>query len=127
MLAKYAEDPTFEAMAEMCGGLFHPMDHSRNPDRIELFDIREVFWHPTGDRRQVWLLKYTYQREDHEPKVHLGKVGYKTFSMGVRADKSRVDIYGLNCCLGLHWLMVLRAPEKRDGLVVWQMIVEAQE
>ncbi|WP_145055935.1 hypothetical protein [Lignipirellula cremea] len=58
-----SQDPGFLAMSEMCHWLSHPNEFGRPPDRIEVYDTREMFWPPTNDRRRLWLLRYWYDAE----------------------------------------------------------------
>jgi hypothetical protein len=61
-----AQDPDFEAKAEMASWLAHPNEFGRVPDELELIDSRELFWPPTGDERWFWLFKYTYLPTEEE-------------------------------------------------------------
>jgi len=58
-----SNEPDFLSMAEMCNWLSHPNEYGRTPDRIELFDTREMFWPPTNDRRTLWIFHYWYDAE----------------------------------------------------------------
>jgi hypothetical protein len=110
-------DPDFRAMAEMCNWLAHPMEFGRPPDKIELYDKRELYWPPTNDRRPVWLFKYTYlpKNESGEPDIGIAMVGSVTFALFGEAteDLSPEDVYALHCCWELEANEDPRAPTER--------------
>jgi hypothetical protein len=101
----------------MCRWLAHPMEFGKPPTHIELYDTRELFWPPTGDRRRVWLFKYTYDEPDKR-KSGLGMVGSVTFAMfgETTADLSAEDAYGLHCAWELEFRKDPRAPEQRTAI-----------
>lgn len=99
-IPKEALDRNFKAKAEMANWLSHPMEFGRAPDKIEIFDSRELFWPPTNDNRKVWLFKYTYNDDgEGNPDIGVGMVGSVTFALFGEntAELSAEDIYGLHC------------------------------
>jgi len=116
MVPPEAREPDFAATAEMCRWLAHPMEFGKPPARIELHDTRQLFWPPTDDRRQVWLLKYTYDEPDQK-ESGLGMVGSVTFALfgEATADLSAEDAYGLHCAWELQCREDPRAPRKRTA------------
>ncbi len=105
--------PDFLAQAEMCDWLGHPMEFGEPPDRISMFDSRELFWPPTNDRRVMWLLKYEYdKRGEREETVGIGLVGSITFAMfeDCTPDMSPEDIFGVHCCWELETNTTLGSP-----------------
>jgi hypothetical protein len=95
-----ARDPDFEALAEMCRWLAHPMEYGSPPDDVELYDSRTLFWPPTGDRRRLWLVAYRYRGEkDKSGDAGIGMVGSVTWAMVDEATPRPPpeDIYALHC------------------------------
>ena len=119
-IPKEATEPNFVAMAAMSTWLQHPNEMGRQPDELSLFDTREIFWPPTDDRRQVWLVAYSYRPSlndgDDEPVSGLGMVGSVTFALfgEATAGLSAEDAYALYCCWELEMREDPRAPEKRS-------------
>lgn len=101
-----ANDPDFQATAEMVEWLTHPNEYGEPPDEIELADSRELFWPPTQDRRWVWLFRYTYKPNEYreEEDTGYGMVGSTTFALfgESTADLCPEDVYGLHCCWELE-------------------------
>jgi hypothetical protein len=113
-----ARQTDFQAVAEMANWLAHPNEFGCPPDEIELYDTRDLFWPPTNDKRQLWLIKYTYNDEEEgEPDRGIGMVGSVTFTLfgEATADLSPEDIYGLHCCWELEMNEDSRAPKKRSA------------
>ncbi|MDY3553778.1 hypothetical protein R5W24_002892 [Gemmata sp. JC717] len=114
-----AAEPDFEAQAVMCDWLAHAGEFTGPPTHIELFDTRELNWVPTDDRRQVWLLRYTYTglNGDGTDFVGLGMVGSIPAALigEARADMSPEDVYGLHCCWELEVTDDPRAPDRRSA------------
>jgi hypothetical protein len=112
-----AQDPDFQAMAEMCDWLAHPSEFGRVPDEIVLLNKRELHWPPTDDTRPLWLFTYTYRgtEPDEEPDTGVGMVGSITFALFGEntTDLSPEDLYGLHCCWELETNEDSRAPDKR--------------
>jgi hypothetical protein len=117
-IPRCALEEDFRAMAEMCHWLAHPNEFGRPPDDIEVYDRRELYWPPTGDRRRLWLLKYRYRAEEAqaEDEVGVGMVGSITFALfgEVTPDLSPEDVYALHCCWELECREDRRAPTTRS-------------
>lgn len=90
------KEPSFQALAEMSQWLAHPNELGQPPKSIELYDLRELYWPPTKDRREVALVKYTTQTDE----VGIGMVGSVTFALFGEntANRSPEDMYALHCC-----------------------------
>jgi hypothetical protein len=107
------DNPDFWAQAEMANWLAHPQEFGRPPDQLELCDTRILDWPPTGDERQVWLFKYTYDQDQDQPRVGYGMVGSITFALrGKNANLSPEDVYALHCGWELMINQDPRAPAK---------------
>lgn len=113
-----AQEPNFRAVAELANWLAHPMEFGRPPDVIKLFDTRELRWPPTRDKRQLWLVEYSYiNKETGEPDRGVGLVGSTTFALfgETTTDLPPEDIYGLHCCWELKNNGDSRAPKERSA------------
>ena len=76
-----ALEPAFAAQADMSHWLQHPNELGAAPLSIEIYDHKELFWPPTEDKREIWLIKFAYKFEDDEaPKTGYGSVGSMTWS-----------------------------------------------
>jgi hypothetical protein len=112
-----ALEADFQALSEMVVWLSHPNEFGRAPDAIDVVDTRELFWPPTGDRRDLWLVRYRF--EPNEPgesaAVGVGLVGSITFALSgeAAADLPPEDLYALYCCWELQVRKDPRAPEER--------------
>lgn len=113
-----AQDPDFQAMAEMVQWLSHPNEFGEPPTRISLYDSRELFWPPTNDRRRVWLFRYEYPKSEQrdEEQIGLGMVGSTTFALfgETTTDLSPMEAYALHCCWELEQAEDPRAPSERS-------------
>ncbi len=113
----HTRSPGFQAMAEMCEWLAHPMEFGRPPQAMTQADTRELFWPPTNDRRQLWLFKYEYPPRDGEtsPDIGYGMVGSVTFALfgEATADRTVEEVYGLHCAWELEMNEDTRAPDQR--------------
>lgn len=113
-----AREPNFLALAEMANWLAYPTEFGRPPDEIEIFDTRELFWPPTNDRRQVFLIRYTYLSHDDEgPHSGIGMVGSVTFCLfsETTADMTAEELYGCHCAWELEMNGDSRAPKIRSA------------
>jgi hypothetical protein len=112
-----ALDSDFRALSEMVVWLSHPNEFGRAPDAIDVFDTRELFWLPTGDRRDLWLVRYRFdpERPGDPAAVGVGLVGSITFALSdeATADMPPEDLYALYCCWELQVRKDPRAPEER--------------
>jgi len=104
--------PELDAMAELCHWLEHPSELGHLPDSIEVYDHRRLYWPPTRDERDVWLLRY--RCEDDDPPEGVGMVGSVTFVLfnTTSADMPPEDIYALHCCWELQQQGDPRAPQE---------------
>ena len=69
----------------------------RPPDDIVQVETRQLYWPPTRDKRQLWVFRYRYDKEDGEADEGLGMVGSITWAMfnSNTAELSPEDVYGL--------------------------------
>jgi hypothetical protein len=106
-----------DAMAEMSQWLEHPSEFGRVPDHLEVYDHRRLFWPPTNDERDVWLLRYRYEDEEGAPEEGVGMVGSVTFALfgETTADLPPEDIYALHCVWELQQEGDKRAPKERTA------------
>ncbi|MBL8821204.1 MAG: hypothetical protein JNJ77_01360 [Planctomycetia bacterium] len=128
-------DPAFAAQAELVAWLAHPEEFGHPPDEIRLFDMRELYWPPTNDRRRVWLFAYRYAVDAEAEELHanpyeqgVGMVGSITFSLlGETSPKMPPeDIYALHCCWELEFRGDARAPQVRDIRAGRQLLAQHQ-
>lgn len=112
-----AGDADFQALAEMSNWLQHPNEFGREPDELDLYDTRELFWPPANDVCRVWLVRYAYRSEDEQQigDECIGLVGPITFALfdEVTPDMPPLDAYGLYCCWELELNADPRTPERR--------------
>ncbi|HZH12765.1 MAG TPA: hypothetical protein VE057_00235 [Archangium sp.] len=106
-----------DAMAEMSQWLEHPSEFGRAPDHLEVYDHRRLFWPPTKDERDVWLLRYRYEDEEGAPEEGVGMVGSDTFALfgETTAELPPEDIYALHCVWELQQRGDKRAPKERTA------------
>ncbi len=73
----------FLALGEMCYWLSHPAEFSCYPDKAEIIDKKTLFWPPTKDTREMYIIRYTYYKfnEDNSDEIGIGVVGSKTFAL----------------------------------------------
>lgn len=128
-------DPAFAAQAELVAWLAHPEEFGHPPDEIRLFDMRELYWPPTNDRRAVWLFAYRYAVESDDLDSHenryeqgVGMVGSITFSLlgETCPTMSPEDIYALHCCWELEFRGDPRAPQVRDVRAGRELLAQHQ-
>ncbi|MGE3819248.1 MAG: HEAT repeat domain-containing protein [Isosphaeraceae bacterium] len=101
----------FQALAELAHWLAHPNELDRPPDDLAVIDTRVMDWPPAGERRRLWLIRYTYRRD---PEIEgFGLVGSVTYSrIGEPvAGRSVEDLYALHCVWELEIRQDPRAPE----------------
>lgn len=72
---KVNNDPDFNALSLMCNWLSHEREYGYPPDKIEIWDRRELFWPPTDKVEIVYLLKYIYNSFEYSEKPLEG-IGY---------------------------------------------------
>jgi hypothetical protein len=95
-------DPDFAATAQMVSWLAHPNEFGSPPDEIEMIDSREMYWPPSGERRQLWLFKYLYRagngRKTDETGIGMtGGLTSWSFWSAIKPDWPIDDIYALHC------------------------------
>jgi len=114
MVPSEVRAPDFRALAEMSRWLAHPMEFGAPPDVVDLYDTRTLYWPPTRDRRQLWLVKYAYHQDEGDD-VGLGMVGSVTFALfgEVTAELPAEDVYALHCCWELESNEDPLAPAQR--------------
>lgn len=107
--------PDFRALSELSKWLAHPMEFGAPPDAVELYDTRTLYWPPTRDRRQLWLVRYTY-RQDPGEDVRIGMVGSTTFALfgETTAELLPEDVYALHCRWQLEANEDPLAPDQRS-------------
>lgn len=112
-------DPDFQAVAEMANWLSHPGEFGRPPTSIEVFDTRTLYWPPTGDSRQLWLVKYRYVEPGKDEDIGVGMVGSITFALfgEATAELSPEDIYGLHCSWEMQTNEDPKAPKETNAAV----------
>ena len=113
-----AFEPSLVARAELCMWLAHPGEFGRVPDEVEVFDRRRMYWPPSDDERELWLIRYRYAPREPEGKeeVGVGLVGSIPFCLNgeVTPETSPDDAYALHCCWELEVNGDPRAPETRS-------------
>jgi hypothetical protein len=123
-----ATRPDFQAMAEMCSWLAHPMEFGRPPGEIALYDTRELYWPPTNDLRRVWLFRYRYPAEEGggNDDVGVGMVGSITFALFGETTPGMPpeDVYALHCCWELECKQDPRAPKQRSVKAGRRLLLE---
>ena len=104
------------ALSEMSAWLAHPLEFGHPPDEVSLLDHRRIFWPPTNDERDMWLVRYRYTEGENDHGV--GCVGSVTFALFGEAstELDADDLYGLYCCWELEQLDDPRAPRHRSAL-----------
>ena len=60
----------------MCLWLSDPCEFGKNPDYAEIIDKRTLFWPPTKDTQEMFVIRYTYYKfnSDNYDYVGLSKV-----------------------------------------------------
>jgi len=115
-IPKKALDEDFKAMAEMSNWLSHPCEFGKPPDQIIQYDSRILYWPPTGDKRKVWLFKYTYEptEEGEERDIGISMVGSVTFAIFGESTENLTpeEVYGLHCAWELERNNDPRVPKK---------------
>jgi hypothetical protein len=70
--------PDFQAMLEMADWLSSPMEYGRLPSKVSVRARRTMFWPPTQDIREMFLIEYVYP--DSTPPIGVGCVGSRTLA-----------------------------------------------
>lgn len=91
----------FNALSEMSDWLRHPNEFGAYPDEAEVIDSRVLFWPPTGDQREMFVVKYKFEfwNADGTSEYGLGLVGSETFSLFEigSINKTPNEIYAIHC------------------------------
>lgn len=104
-IPKAALEPAFAAQAELSRWLQHPNELGAAPLSIEVYDHKKLFWPPTKDQREIWLIKFTYQfKDDAAPKTGYGCVGSMTWSSfeEFKTPPKPEDLYLHHCALEME-------------------------
>jgi hypothetical protein len=113
-----------KALAEMAEWLAHPNELGAPPDEVFIADTRELFWPPTNDRRQLWVIGYKH-RSEGEPVEDYGLVGSTTWAMFSEPRVSKpTDIYAIHCCWELQGNDDPRAPSERSVAAGLRILAE---
>lgn len=78
-IPQQALEPAFAAQAKISQWLQHPSELGNEPLSIEVYDHQKLFWPPTKDQREMWLIKFTHKDGD-KIKTSYGCVGSMTWS-----------------------------------------------
>lgn len=100
LIPEKALQPDFRAECDLCRWLAYPTQFGCEPDEIELFDTRELYWPPTSDRRRLWLFRYAYRGtpEDDAPIIGIGLSGSRNVALdSVSPEMSPEEIYARHC------------------------------
>jgi hypothetical protein len=116
LVPEQARTPDARALAEMAQWLAHPNELGRAPDAVSIADTRELYWPPTNDQRQLWVIRYVHRDGDSGRIEDFGLVGSTTWAM--MSEESRVgdplDVYAIHCCWELEANDDPRAPPERS-------------
>ena len=72
-------EPAFDAQATLSQWLQHPTELGGEPLTMEVYDHKKLFWPPSEDDREIWLIKFTH-KDEAEIKTSYGCVGSMTWS-----------------------------------------------
>ena len=100
-----AREPGFAAQAALSRWLQHPNELDADPLSLEIYDRRTLHWPPTGDERELWLIRFTYQFSNQPgPKTGYGCVGSMTWSSfeEYAEPPKPEDLYLLHCTLEMR-------------------------
>jgi hypothetical protein len=110
-----ALEPDFQAVAALASWLGDPAEYGHPPDTIELMDTRTMYWPPTEDERQLWLVRFRYDPKppDDPGEAGVGLVGSITFCLAGQTSAAMPpeDVYALHCCWELQINKDPRAPD----------------
>ncbi len=109
-------EANFCALVKMSNWLQHPNELGNPPETLEVLDTRVLYWPPTKDRRQLWLIKY-HRLKHGTPCTEVGIVGSITYSLfdETTSDLLPEDIYGLYCCSEMRRYRIRGAPEDNSS------------
>jgi hypothetical protein len=94
--------PDFQAMLAMAEWLSSPMEYGRVPSKVSVRARRTMFWPPTQDIREMFLIEYVYP--DSTPSIEVGCVGSTTFAFLTDELMNRLDdeMFALHCIFELR-------------------------
>lgn len=99
----------------MADGLARPRELGQAPENMEVADTRTLYWPPTQDHRQMWVIRYQH-RADGELRESYGLVGAPggaTLPPECAVDlpiREPFDVYALHLCFELQLNADPRAP-----------------
>lgn len=117
-IPKDALEPAFVAQSEISNWLQHPNELGEEPLSIEVYDHKTLFWPPTEDKREIWLLKFTHKAEDDsKPETHYGCTGSMTWSSfeEYASPPKPEELYLHHCTLELERHQKTEKAAKQDA------------
>jgi hypothetical protein len=89
-------------MLAMAEWLSSPMEYGRLPSKVSVRARRTMFWPPTNDTREMFLIEYVYP--DATPPIGVGCVGSSTFAFLTDELMNRTDdeMFALHCIFELR-------------------------
>jgi hypothetical protein len=76
-MAEINDPEDFYILARMAAWCAHPQEYRITPDAIEIWAKEEIYWPPSEEKMQVYLIKYRYNNYNWEGKVgDFEHVGY---------------------------------------------------
>ncbi len=99
-------EPTFQATAILADWLAEQSDLRHPPDKMVVINHRQLFWPPTHDERDFWLIRFVYDEGvGGEYTEGVGFVGSNIYAMyGSRATGfSAEEFYGFCCAWELGY------------------------
>ena len=102
-IPQQALEPAFAAQAKFSQWLQHPNELGSEPLSIEVYDHRKLFWPPTKDQREMWLIKFTH-KDDDKIQTSYGCVGSMTWSSfdEFSTPPTPAELYLHHCTLELE-------------------------
>jgi len=92
--------PEFRARAIMANWLLKVRELDYPPDRVDVIDHRQLFWPPTHDVRNFWLVKFMFEMDRTDKNLDgVGLVGFEVREVfGEESlSLSAEELYGLSC------------------------------
>ncbi|MFN3151358.1 HEAT repeat domain-containing protein [Bremerella sp.] len=119
LIPSEAQDESFQAKAEFSSWLSHPNELGQAPDSLEVVDHRELDWPPEGERRPMWLIRYTLKDDTglEDDDVDCGLVGSMTwcffsYKMDQRPPE---DVYAIHCYWEMEHAELIDETEVTDS------------
>ncbi|GAB5406033.1 MAG: hypothetical protein Aurels2KO_42640 [Aureliella sp.] len=93
-----AREDESRAKAAFASWLVHPNELAAYPDEIQVYDRRTLYWPPTDDTRELWILRFCLKRNG-VVETGVGMVGSVTFVLfGEELDgKPVAEVYLKHC------------------------------